>query len=131
MRGKIGAKGFFRKDLPNFLGLKNKNNFDYFIKIIPYQFVDENRGTSEYSYEYSISYKESDFVEERDDMPIILIRYEFTPITMRVTIQKRDYLHFLTHICAIIGGIFVIFSIINKVFVGMCDFSYTRVAQDN
>ena len=125
------TKGFFRKDLPNFLGLKNKNNFDYFIKIIPYQFVDENRGTSEYSYEYSISYKESDFVEERDDMPIILIRYEFTPITMRVTIQKRDYLHFLTHICAIIGGIFVIFSIINKVFVGMCDFSYTRVAQNN
>ena len=64
-------------------------------------------------------------------MPIILIRYEFTPITMRVTIQKRDYLHFLTHICAIIGGIFVIFSIINKVFVGMCDFSSSQVAQNN
>ena len=125
------TKGFFRSDLPNFLDLKTVNNFDYFIKIIPYQFVDENRGVTKYSYEYSISYKESDYVEERDDMPIILIRYEFTPITMRVTIQKRDYLHFLTHICAIIGGIFVIFSIINKVFVGMCDFTYTQVSQNN
>jgi hypothetical protein len=118
------TKGFFRdNDLPNFLNLKTKKNFDYFIKIIPYQFVDENRGITEYSYEYSISYKESDYVEERDDMPIILIRYEFTPITMRVTILKRNYLHFLTHVCAIVGGVFVIFSLLNKIIVGMFDFS--------
>ena len=124
-RYRIGSRGFFRmNDLPDFKNLKNKNNnFDYFIKIIPYQLIDENKGSESYSYEYSISYKESPFVEERDDMPIILIRYEFTPITMRVTILKRNYLHFLTHVCAIVGGVFVIFSLLNKIIVGMFDFS--------
>ena len=55
-------------------------------------------------------------------MPMILVKYEFSPITMRVTLQGRDYLHFLTHICAIIGGVFVVFSILNSILTSIFDF---------
>ena len=47
-------------------------------------------------------------------MPIVLLKYGFSPVTMRVPIPKRDYLHFLMHVCAIVGGIFVAFSIFNR-----------------
>ena len=52
-----------------------------------------------------------------------IVKYEFSPVTMRVTIPKRDYLHFLKHVCTIVGGIFVVFSILNSFLVGLFYFS--------
>ena len=119
-RGHYNEKKF--NDLPNFLSNQESKNYDYFIKIIPYELVDENRGTKMQTYQFSISYKESNFILNQDDMPMILVKYEFSPITMRVTLQGRDYLHFLTHICAIIGGVFVVFSILNSILTSIFDF---------
>ena len=52
-----------------------------------------------------------------------IVKYEFSPVTMRVTIPKRDYLHFLKHVGTIVGGIFVVFSILNSFLVGLFYFS--------
>ena len=120
----ITPRSFFRfSDFPNFLQSNKNLNYVYYLKLIPYTFVDENRGTVEHSYQYSISYKEQPFDSNESEMPIILVKYEFSPITMRVSILKRDYLHFFTHVCAIIGGIFVVFSILNRFLLGLFDFS--------
>ena len=90
-------------------------NYDYFVKIIPYMLVDENWGSTYYAYSFSLSSKSTPFDQNHDDMPIVTIRYEFSPIMMKVTHLKRDYLHFLTHVSAIVGGVFVVFSIINRI----------------
>lgn len=108
-----------KQQLPNFLNNNISNEFFYYIKVIPYELVDENWGSVEHYYQYSLSIKESPFDFSRDNMPIMYMKYEFSPVTMRVTIAKRDYLHFLTHISAIIGGIFVVFSFLNKILVGL------------
>jgi hypothetical protein len=76
--------------------------------------VDENWGSTYYAYSFSLSSKSTPFDPNYDEMPIVTIRYEFSPIMMKVTHLKRDYLHFLTHVSAIIGGVFVVFSIINR-----------------
>ena len=110
-----------RKELPNFFGQKVSNDYVYFVKVIPYLLVDENWRSEQQYYQYSISMKYSQFDGSNDDMPIIYMKYEFSPVTMKVTLKKRDYFHFLTHICAIIGGIFVVFSILNKFLVGLFD----------
>ena len=89
-------------------------NYNYFVKIIPYMLVDENWGSIYYAYSFSLSSKSTPFDPNYDEMPIVTIRYEFSPIMMKVTHLKRDYLHFLTHVSAIIGGVFVVFSIINR-----------------
>ena len=89
-------------------------NYNYFVKIIPYMLVDENWGSTYYAYSFSLSSKSTPFDPNYDEMPIVTIRYEFSPIMMKVTHLKRDYLHFLTHVSAIIGGVFVVFSIINR-----------------
>ena len=89
-------------------------NYNYFVKIIPYMLVDENWGRTYYAYSFSLTSKSTPFDPNYDEMPIVTIRYEFSPIMMKVTHLKRDYLHFLTHVSAIIGGVFVVFSIINR-----------------
>ena len=90
-------------------------NYNYFIKIIPYMLVDENWGSNYYTYSFSLTSKSTPFNPHHDEMPIVTIRYEFSPIMMKVTHLKRDYLHFLTHVSAIVGGVFVVFSIINRI----------------
>ena len=108
---------FFRSfDDINTFNDKDKEllNYNYFIKIIPYMLVDENWGSTYYAYSFSLSSKSTPFDPNYDEMPIVTIRYEFSPIMMKVTHLKRDYLHFLTHVSAIIGGVFVVFSIINR-----------------
>ena len=89
-------------------------NYNYFVKIIPYMLVDENWGSTYYAYSFSLTSKSTPFNPQHDEMPIVTIRYEFSPIMMKVTHLKRDYLHFLTHVSAIVGGVFVVFSIINR-----------------
>ena len=107
--------------LPNFKDDLISNDYAYFIKIIPYELVDENWGSTLQYYQYSISTKLTRFDGSRDDMPIIYFKYEFSPVTMRLTLKKRDFLHFLTHICAIIGGIFMVFSMLNQLITTISD----------
>lgn len=66
----------------------------------------------------SVSHKEQEFDPREDDMPIVLVKYKISPVTMWETIPKRDYLHFWT----IVGDIFVVFSIVNRFLVGLFDF---------
>ena len=89
-------------------------NYNYFVKIIPYMLVDENWRSTYYAYSFSLTSKSTPFNPQYDEMPIVTIRYEFSPIMMKVTHLKRDYLHFLTHVSAIVGGVFVVFSIVNR-----------------
>ena len=107
---------FFRSfDNINTFNDKELLNYNYFIKIIPYMLVDENWGSTYYAYSFSLTSKSTQFNQYHDEMPIVTVRYEFSPIMMKVTHLKRDYLHFLTHVSAIVGGVFVVFSIINRI----------------
>ena len=107
---------FYRNfDNINTFGDSQLLNYNYFVKIIPYMLVDENWGSTYYAYSFSLTSKSTPFNPNYDEMPIVTIRYEFSPIMMKVTHLKRDYLHFLTHVSAIVGGVFVVFSIINRI----------------
>ena len=115
-RFELDPKLFFR-NFENINTFNNKEllNYNYFVKIIPYMLVDENWGSTYYAYSFSLSSKATPFNPAREEMPIVTIRYEFSPIMMKVTHLKRDYLHFLTHVSAIVGGVFVVFSILNRI----------------
>lgn len=112
----------FRKSLMDKIPKDNEQyDYNYFIKIIPHILVDENRGRTEYTYSFSINNKKTQFSEGMSDMPVVSIQYDFSPIYMKITHLKRDYLHFLTHVSAIIGGVFVVFSVINGMFTNIFD----------
>ena len=108
------------KKLPKFI-TNTKKNFDYFLKIIPYQFVDEERDDTTVGYQYSLNFRERPFIDDNHKMHIVKINYSFSPVAMRITRKKKYISHFLGHVCAIIGGIFVIFGLINKLFFACCE----------
>jgi len=108
------------ESLPIFLN-NQKKNFDYFLKIIPYVFEDEELNKRTVGYQYSLNFREREFPDHPGDMHIIMMNYDFSPITMRIVRKQKYYSQFLTHICAIVGGIFVIFSIINRTYLTFFD----------
>jgi hypothetical protein len=100
-------------------------NYDYYIKLIPHLFIDEVSGKEYSAYQYSLSYKSRPTEEE--EMPIIMINYDYSPITMKITLKKKSFSNFLIHICAIVGGVYVIFSIFNRIVIILVDgMSYTE-----
>ena len=40
--------------------------------------------------------------------------YDFTPVNMKITKFNRDLPRFLVTLCAIVGGVFVIFGLLNR-----------------
>jgi hypothetical protein len=48
------------------------------------------------------------------NQPYISIIYDFSPVTMQLQKEKRDLSRFAINLCAIVGGIFVIFGLVNR-----------------
>jgi hypothetical protein len=113
----------FHAELPSFEGDNKKSNYDYFIKLIPHLFIDKIRGETFMGYQYSVTSRSRPFNFHGHEMPIVIFHYDFSPITMTATLEMKSLSHALVHICAIVGGIYVIFSIINRILLSFCDFS--------
>ena len=107
---------FSRKDLPDYK-YSNKPNYDYFIKLIPFIFTDEQLDLM--YYKYSINSQNRKITNEDDDesMPVILLNYDFNYITINVMREKKSIFHFLTETCAIIGGIFFLSSVLSRILI--------------
>lgn len=111
------------KKLPSFENEKAKKNYDYFIKLIPHYFEDKIYNTVDTGYQFSMTSKSRPFDgETSEEMPIVIINYDFSAISMVLKLESKSFLHFLTHVCAIIGGVYVIFSIINTFLVSFIEF---------
>lgn len=114
--------------LPNFLYDDSLVNYEYYVKIIPYLLQDKDKGTQNIVYQYSLLYKVIEYDEQRDKMPYLMLHYDYSPITMRLLLYHMSLAHFLTKICAIIGGIFTVFSILNQILSAYSDInSYVKV----
>jgi hypothetical protein len=100
---------------------KEKMNYDYFIKLIPHLFVDKIRGEQFMAYQYSVTSKTTEFNPNSEGMHTLTLHYDFTPITMKIVLERKSITHSLTHICAIVGGVYVLFSLLNRLILAFCD----------
>ena len=97
-----------------------QQDYYYFMKLVPHIFLDEVWDEEYQSYSYSLNHQFK--VRSRADgqiakvlyLPFIRIIYDFTPVTMKIVKEQKSLGHFLTHVCAIIGGVFVIFGLLNR-----------------
>jgi hypothetical protein len=94
----------------------NKHDFYYYMKIIPYLFVDEEKGTVITAYQYSLNFERNEYTES-NKMHEIRINYDFSPLTMKITRKKKYLWVALGNVCAIVGGVFVIFNLLNKLLI--------------
>lgn len=84
---------------------------EYFIKIIPMQFLDEATGVVHNSFQYSMNHK-SQFTNSI--FGAIYFRYDVDCITVRYTKKEKRLTHFLINVCAILGGVFAVIGIFHS-----------------
>ena len=88
-------------------------DYYYFIKLIPTVFVDETLGEFT-AYSYSLNH--NDKPSNIPNLPMIVVIYDFAPINMKIVKERKDFGKFLVQLCAIIGGVFVVFGLVNRLF---------------
>eukprot|EP00798_Chlamydomonas_sp_ICE-L_P002492 gene2492-5420_t len=47
------------------------------------------------------------------DLPGLFFFYDLSPIKVRIMEKKSSFVHFLTNVCAIVGGVFTVSGIID------------------
>lgn len=90
---------------------QEKKDYFYFLKLVPHIFVDEINSAIFRSYSYSLNHNSK---ASQNGIGMISMIYDFTPVNMKITKQNKDLPRFLVSLCAIVGGVFVIFGLVNR-----------------
>lgn len=91
--------------------LPQNTKHEYFMKIIPVEFINECSDQVTNTYQFSFIYSKSSMY---GFIPAIYFRYDFENISMRYTKVDKKLMNFIVSMCAILGGFFTISGIINK-----------------
>ncbi|XP_047341217.1 endoplasmic reticulum-Golgi intermediate compartment protein 3-like [Impatiens glandulifera] len=89
--------------------------YQYFIKVVPTIYTDI-RGHKIESNQFSFTehFKSSQFGNLRQTPPGVHFFYDLSPVKVTFTEGKISFLHFLTNVCAVIGGVFAVAGIIDS-----------------
>lgn len=87
--------------------------YQYFIKVVPTVYTDI-RGRKIHSNQFSVTEHFRDENIFPKPPPGVYFIYDFSPIKVIYTEGSTPFLHFLTNICAIIGGVFTVAGIIDS-----------------
>jgi len=91
--------------------------FHYSIKLVPTLYTP-TRGQAVYTHQYSTTDSEKNVMVrpgELAGLPGVFLVYEFTPFMVQKIEKAVPLSHFLTSVCAIVGGIFTVAGIIDAV----------------
>ncbi|XP_034977530.1 endoplasmic reticulum-Golgi intermediate compartment protein 3 isoform X3 [Zootoca vivipara] len=89
--------------------------FQYFVKVVPtvYMKVD---GEVVRSNQFSVTRHEkvANGLIGDQGLPGVFVLYELSPMMVKLTEKHRSFTHFLTGVCAIIGGVFTVAGLIDS-----------------
>lgn len=88
--------------------------YQYFVKVVPTVYTDiTGHKTDTNQFSVTEHFREGDIYTK----PVsgVLFVYDFSPIKVIFTEENRSLLHFLTNICAIVGGVFTVCGIIDAI----------------
>ncbi|WOL08952.1 endoplasmic reticulum-Golgi intermediate compartment protein 3 [Canna indica] len=87
--------------------------FKYYIKIVPteYRYLSERvMPTNQFSVtEYYVPIREVD-----RSWPAVYFLYDLSPITVTIKEERRSFLHFITRLCAVLGGTFALTGMLDR-----------------
>ncbi|KAM3342565.1 Endoplasmic reticulum-Golgi intermediate compartment protein 3 [Capsicum chinense] len=88
--------------------------YQYFIKVVPTVYTDVSGHTIQ-SNQFSVTehFKGAD-VGRFQSIPGVFFFYDLSPIKVTFTEQHASFLHFLTNVCAIVGGVFTVSGILDS-----------------
>lgn len=90
--------------------------FHYYIKLVPTLY--EGRDRMVYTHQYSVTDKQKNAMVKKGELtglPGVFLVYEFTPFLVKKTEKTVPLSHFLTSVCAIIGGVFTVAGMLDAI----------------
>lgn len=103
--------GKVNENLKNEVEDKSQSYF-YFMKLVPHVFVDkvDSDARNMNSYSYSLNHNK----KESAGSPSMTIILDYAPVNMILIKEKKHLGDISIEICSIIGGVFVMFGLINS-----------------
>lgn len=90
-------------------------NYYKYISVVPHIFVDTSTDDQvdfrSYSYAFTTNKKPA---ELQPELNMVMMIFEFSPVSMSITKSSQPLSRFIISICAIVGGVFVVFGLLNS-----------------
>ena len=83
--------------------------YQYYLNVVRATVMIRGKPTEVYQYTISKSYGIT------RDIPALFFKYEMSPLYVRYELKQKSIWHFIVNICAIIGGVYTAFSILDAV----------------
>ncbi|KAG2187861.1 hypothetical protein INT44_000611 [Umbelopsis vinacea] len=79
--------------------------FQYFMSVVPTTYIDNSNNVLE-TYQYAVTDSSKSFTEMEAlyNVPGIFFKYDFEPISVRITEKRQSFSRFLVRLSGIIGG---------------------------
>lgn len=81
--------------------------YQYFVKVVPTRYNYLN-GTELDTNQFSVTQHEKLITPNSQGLPGVFFQYDISPMLVIYTQTHKSFLHFLTGVCAIVGGIFTV-----------------------
>ena len=89
-------------------------SFKYFLNVVPTEYFPLS-GKTIHTFQYSVTEYFTSFHDDQAvKLPGIHFKYDMSAIAVKLREQKVGFLHFLTRMCATIGGAFALTSMANS-----------------
>ncbi|XP_010690474.2 uncharacterized protein LOC104904004 [Beta vulgaris subsp. vulgaris] len=89
-------------------------SYQYFLKVVPTIYTDAKQRTI-HSNQFSVTehFKNSESGRYQT-IPGVFFYYDLSPVKVNYTEKRMSFLHFMTNVCAIIGGTFTVAGIVDS-----------------
>lgn len=88
--------------------------FQYFIKVVPTIYEQDSSQLLTNQFSVTQHFRPHNNVH-KSVVPGVYFMYDLSPIMVHITEKKKSFLHFLTNLCAVLGGVFAIAGIVDSV----------------
>lgn len=90
--------------------------YKYFLKVVPTMYVDlKDKAISTNQFSVTEHATGTEY-GAGSDLPGVFFYYDLSPIKVMFKEHKTLFLHFVTNVCAIVGGVFTVSGIIDALF---------------
>ncbi|CUG85973.1 endoplasmic reticulum vesicle transporter, putative [Bodo saltans] len=87
-------------------------HYEYFLDIVPTVYKQKWGKSELRGYQFTANMHKTE--SPPGHMAAAFFRYQLSPITVRYSAESTSFLHFLTYVCAIIGGVFTVSGILSR-----------------
>lgn len=92
---------------------ETSGTFKYYIKVVPteYRYISKEVLPTN---QFSVTEYFSPMTEFDRTWPAVYFLYDLSPITVTIKEERRSFLHFITRLCAVLGGTFALTGMLDR-----------------